>query len=178
MSEQDENTPNKVEQEKSVEHPMEEVFDVEPGTTLKPYEETQPPVLVDHHQYDEKDDEIEQKFDNLYYKALDAFEAQSELSEQVEGKYSARNAEVAAQFLNTALSAAKEQSTMKQHKDKITSQPAGGGEGGGGPVTNNNVIIEDRNTLLRNILGDAAQDETQKQHNVYDVDEGDQQDET
>lgn len=175
MSEQD-NNPNKVEKEKNIEHPMEDMLDIEEGTTVKQYEETQPPELVEHSQYDEKDNEVEEKFDTVYYKAMDAFEAQSELSETVEGKYSARNAEVAAQFLNTALNAVKEQSTMKQHKDKITQKPASGDS----PSTvNNNVIVDDRNSVLSAIIGeDAAGDESQRYHAVYEHDEGEQQDET
>ena len=135
----------KVTKQKFVESPFEKVLNIEPGNTLAEYEERLPAELVDHQEYDEKDKEIEEQFQDVYEKAMDAFDAQSDIVDTVEGKYAARNAEVASQFLNTALNAAKEKSTLKQHKDKveIAKQRAGAAK-----TVNNNLIV-DRNDLLK-----------------------------
>jgi hypothetical protein len=141
---------NKVIKTKTIEHPLESVFNIEEGTTIVEYKESLPAELVDHQEYDEKDDEIEGQFQEVYTKAMDAFDVQSDIVDTVEGKYAARNAEVAVQFLNAALNAAKEKGGLKQHKDKLEATK----QNGGGPKTVNNNIIIDRNELLRNILKD------------------------
>ena len=43
-----------------VEHPMEEIFDIEPGTTMVPAPQRMPTQLADHEEFDEKDQEIEE----------------------------------------------------------------------------------------------------------------------
>ncbi len=131
--------------EKEIEHPLEEVFDIEPGTTLVEYEEHVPTVLVEDQKYDDKDSEIEEQIQEVYDKAMDAFDAQQEITEQVEGKYAARNAEVAAVFLNTALNAAKEKLTQKAHKDKLDVSK----QNAGTPGTVNNNLIMDRNEAMK-----------------------------
>ncbi len=135
----------KIQKTKTIEHPMEQILDIEPGTTLVHYEESLPVPLIEHEEYDEKDNEIEQQFQEVYEKAMDAFDAQSDITDTVEGKYAARNAEVSVQFLNTALAAAKEKSGLKQHKDKLEVSKA---EAGKPKAVNNNLIL-DRNELLR-----------------------------
>ena len=133
----------------AVEHPMEGVLDIESGTTLVEMEQRST-ELVEHSEYDEKDKELEDQFQEVYDAAFDAFEAQSNEAELVEGKYKARNAEVAANFLNTALNAAKEKATLKQHKDKLNKGSPNDVPGGARTVNNN--IIVDRNELLKQIL--------------------------
>ena len=136
---------------KTVEHPLEEVMGIERGTTLVEYEETLPTELVEHQEYDDKDAEIEEQFQEVYDKAMDAFDAQSDITDQVEGKYAARNAEVAAQFLNTALNAAKEKSGQKQHKDKLEVSKQNAGK----PGTVQNNLIMDHNEMMRLLNGEA-----------------------
>jgi len=104
-----------------------------------------PRVIVEHESYDQKDNEIEHQFDEIYDKAINAFDTQVEATEDIEGRYMARNNEVAAQFLSTALNAAKEKANLKSHSDNlklkkevITKEHN---------ITNNNLII-DRNQLL------------------------------
>jgi len=138
----------KITKEKTISHPMEEVFGIEANSTIVEYTESLPTELSDHQEYDEKDDEIEGQYQTVYDKAMDAFDAQSDIVDTVEGKYAARNAEVAVQFLNAALNAAKEKGGLKQHKDKLEATK----QNGGGPKTVNNNIIIDRNELLKNIL--------------------------
>jgi Lhr-like helicase len=139
--------------EKETDHVLEDVFDIEAGTTMVPYVEREPTVLCDHETYDEKDKEIENQLQEVIDCAMEAFENTSEAAEDVEPQYKARNQEVAAQFLTTALQAISQKSSIKQQKDKLEKMIAKGGPGG--TVTNN--VIVDRNDLLRALQsGDKA----------------------
>lgn len=128
-----------------IEHPLEKVFGIESATTMFPtIERTTQSVVVPS--YDDKDKEVEGQFNEVYDAAMGAFETQSQETELVEGKYKARSGEVAVQFLNTALEAAKSKSQQKQHKDKlstITNKAPG--------TVNNNLIVADREDLLKNL---------------------------
>lgn len=134
-------------------HPMEEVFDLEPNTTIVQREERETEMVASE-EYDPKDVEIEEQFQEVYDAAMGAFESQCDEAEVVEGKYKARNAEVAVQFLNAALAAAKEKSGLKQHKDK-QGIAQGKLRGGPGNTINNNLVVADRNDLLKRLLGDG-----------------------
>ena len=135
----------KITKERTIEHPLEEFMGIEKGTTIVEYEESLPTELVAHEQYDDKDNEIEDQFQAVYDKAMEAFDAQSDITDQVEGKFAARNAEVAAQFLNTALNAAKEKGGQKQHKDKLDVAKKNVGK----PNTVNNNVIMDHSEMMR-----------------------------
>lgn len=117
---------------------LEDVFDLVPGTTTKDVVvvETQPihrPV-----EYDEKDAEVDEQFQEVYDKAMSAFEYQMERADStdVDPKYVARMHEVAANYLNTALAAAKEKSNIKSNKDKINAVMKKAAS-----VTQNNTVI-------------------------------------
>jgi len=132
--------------ESLMEHPLEEAFDIEPGTTLTTKTERSTELAVTE-QYDEKDREIEDQFQEIYDAAMAAFEDQCAEAEVVEGKYKARNMEVATQLLNSALHAAKEKASQKKEKDKndiaknkITRK-----------VTNNNYFAGSHQELLDSI---------------------------
>lgn len=131
--------------ETPVNHPLEEVFGIEQGTTMLPtIQRTTELTVVES--YDVKDKEVEGQLQEVYDAAMGAFETQSQETELVEGKYKARSGEVAVQFLNTALEAAKSKSTIKMHKDKLSTvvnKPPG--------TVNNNLIVADRNELLKNL---------------------------
>jgi len=131
-----------------IEHPLEDVFDIESGSTLMPRTE-KTTELVASEEYDNKDKEIEDQFQEVYDAALSAFEDQVAEAEVIEGKYKARNMEVGVQLLNTALSAAKEKSSLKQHKDKTVIAKSKLGE----KTTNNTLIVADRNDLLKTLMG-------------------------
>ena len=124
---------------------MEEEMDLAPGTTITKSVERST-ELVEAKAYDEKDKEIEEQMQEIYDAAMDAYDDQMGISEQVEGKYKARNAEVAVQFLSAALSAAKEKRGMKEHKDKLVVPSKSGGTTINGNQTN---IVADRNELLK-----------------------------
>lgn len=130
---------------KLTEHPLEDVLNITPGSTLIQYEEPLPAVPpVDHLTYDEKDKEVEQRFEEIYNTAMDQADELMGEMKQVEGKYKARVGEVARRMLNVALGAAKEKSAQKMHKDKMGQQrqPT--------PSTvNNTAVFVDRNEFLR-----------------------------
>lgn len=104
--------------ERVIEHPCEDVFDIEPGSTVMTVPAPRHTELVRSSDYDDKDAEIEGQYQEVYDKAMDAFDDIQTDMEGIEGKYKARNLEVGVAFLNAALSAAKEKSRMKEHKDK------------------------------------------------------------
>lgn len=136
---------------KVIEHPMEQVLGIEGGTTEVPAIPQRSTELATVDEYDNKDEEIETQFQEVYDLALDAYEQQAADAETVEPKYRARNQEVAVQYLNTALNAAKEKSTLKQFKDKMFNDR----KATSGPKTvNNNLIVDDRNNILKAIMGE------------------------
>jgi hypothetical protein len=124
-----------------IEHPMEDVFDIEPGTTVITREEFQTTELVAPEDYDDKDTEIDEQLQSIYDAAMTAFADQSGLLYTGDPKFNARNMEVANAFLNTALAAVSAKSNSKQHKDKMKKAE--------GPKTVNNNLIMDRNVLLK-----------------------------
>jgi hypothetical protein len=143
---------------KHVEHPMEEVLDLDPGTTVVEYQEVLPAEVVKMPDYDNKDDEIEEKIEEVYTMAVGGVTAIADQMETVEGKYKARIGEVTAAMLNVALGAVREKRELKMHKDKMTLETATAGS----PRTvNNNLVVADRNEILR-ILADKAGKGAQK----------------
>jgi len=142
-----------VHSEKQVDHPMEGILDIDENSTLMPIVErkTTDIAATTTEAYDDKDTEIETQFQEVYDAAMDAYDTQMGTSESVEGKYAARNGEVAVQFLNTALQAAKEKSSTKQHKDKLA---IARGKLAGVGTTNNNLIVADRNDILKALSGE------------------------
>lgn len=129
-----------------MEHPLEGILDIEEGTTMVEFIEPALPaeVVTLEGVYDEKDAEIEEQLQEVFETAMTQFEIQSGVTEQVEGKYAARNAEVAVQFLTAALNAVQTKATVKSNKDKIIAKvvtspvTAGGG-----------TVIMDRNELMK-----------------------------
>lgn len=132
-----------------VEHPLEEVFDIEAGSTMVEYEEKMPTIIEKLPEYDSKDSEIEDQFQEIYDTAMDAYDAQMDGIDGVEGRYKARNGEIAAQFLNTALHAAKEKANLKEHKDKVKAVT------GENKTVNHNNLFLDRNSLLKMLGGET-----------------------
>lgn len=124
---------------------LEDIFDLAPCTTTKEI------VVIDDvptHKptdYDTKDGEIDEQFQEVYNKALAAFEFQMERADStdIDPKYVARMHEVAAGYLNTALAAAKEKAGLKSNKDKINTVLKKAAS-----VTNNNTVILSHSDLL------------------------------
>lgn len=141
-----------VTKEKTIEHPLEEVFDLDPGTTIVEYKEVVPAEVAPMPNYDRKDDEIEEKLEQIYTAAMAQVEVIGDEMDRVEGKYKARVGEVTATMLNVALGAVREKSLLKQHKDKLMPVTKGGVGEGGSHTVNNNLIVADRNEILRALL--------------------------
>lgn len=131
--------------EKAIAHPMEEVLGIEKGSTIIEYNDLLPAVPVLMPTYDEKDEEIEGKIEEIYAFAMAKVATVADQIDLVEGKYRARLGEVTANMLNVALGAVREKRELKQHKDKIAVEQTEAGTPRS--VTNNNVILT-RNELL------------------------------
>jgi hypothetical protein len=100
-------------------HPLEKFFNIESGTTdLTTIEKNT--ELKETELYDEKDEEIEGSFQEVYDKALHAYEQLKNEMLDVESKYMPRFSEVANQHLNTALDAAQAKLKLKELKEKMT----------------------------------------------------------
>lgn len=132
-----------------IEHPLEEVFDIEAGTTVVTRTEAIPAPVVATEIYDEKDIEVEGQFQEVYEAAMTAFEATTNSIETIEPKFRARNEEVAVQYLTTALAAANAKAVVKQHKDKLVVAQA---KATTPHTVNQNLIVDDRNNILRALL--------------------------
>lgn len=143
--------------EKFTTHPMEDFLDLEAGTTLVEAEEIVLEEATPHVAYDDKDMEIEQKFDDVYAIAMSNVVTVSDEIERVEGKYKARMGEVTANMLSVALQAAREKASFKMHKDKLS--PKGPEAKTVNQTLNQLNIVADRNEMLR-IL--AAKKEAEK----------------
>jgi len=106
----------------------------------------------------EKDDEyveVDKKIDTVYDAALAAFKNQTEYTEIIEPRYAARNAEVAANYLNIALNAAATRARVKTDRRRAS----GFAPFNNGGKTTNNFIVADRNEILRMVQVDDEKKE-------------------
>lgn len=152
-------------------HPLEEMFNMEEGTTdfggdtfniedeYQLSEVQQPTNMATEPQPDIKDQddiETEKKIDEVYNSAISTFQNQIAYTEIIEPRYAARNAEVAATYLNIALSAATAKAKIKVERKKAnTFIPYANG----GNKTTNNLIVADRNEILKMITIDQQMKE-------------------
>lgn len=67
---------------------------------------------------DEEDVAIDAKIDEVYTSAIETFQQQMQYAEIVEPRYAARNAEVAANYLNIALAAANSRAKVKSDRKR------------------------------------------------------------
>ena len=130
-------------------HPMEEMFNIEPNTTeIVRIEQTS--ELVESELYDDKDNEIEENFQEVYDKAMLGFDTLQEEAEDIDSKYLARINEVAIQYLNAGLNAASKKADLKQNKDKLSVAKIAASKGGSS-ITNNTTLLVDTNTLIEQL---------------------------
>lgn len=99
-------------------HHCETVFNIDSGTTELPAVPEVKRETVDCEIYDAKDSEIDEQFQEIHNAAMTAYESITSDVQQIEPKFRARASEVAAAFLNTALSAIKEKAAHKHKKDQ------------------------------------------------------------
>lgn len=141
--------------EKTINHPLEDAFGIETGTTITEYREINPSVVQPMVNYDKKDDEIEIKLEEIYTTAMGQVMLIADQMELVEGKYKARVGEVTATMLNVALGSVREKRMMKEHKDKLSPSKYQGN------VHNTLIVgdsvLADRNELLRAFMAPVVE---------------------
>lgn len=94
---------------------------------------------------DADDIENDRRIDEVYTLAIDAYKQQSDMVEIIDPKFAARNAEVAANFLNIALSAATSKAKIKADRKRSAAfipQKSS---------TTNNVIVASQEDILKMI---------------------------
>jgi len=153
-------------------HPLEELLEIEAGSTptVNPFmseeieeleldteeddvdtslEEVLEDAPIIEEFYDPIDKKNEQKFQSIYDAAMDAFGQQAQEASMVEGRFRARNLEVAAQFLRIGLDSAKDSAHQKANKDKL--KVAQKKANNSSTATQNNFFLGDRNDLLKKL---------------------------
>lgn len=98
---------------------------------------------------DAEDEMIDRKIDDVYDAALGAFNQQTAYMEVIEPRYAARNAEVAANYLNIALGAATARAKVKGERRKNAAFV---------PFSNNKAsgtVVASREDIMRMIAVDA-----------------------
>ena len=152
----------KVKLETTESHPLEEVLEIEQNTTEVIKEKR---IIVDDNtdsnevqsstiddiEYDSKDNEIDNDLQTIINYALDAYDDMNSEMDRIEGRWKARHAEVAVNYLNTALNAVKEKASIKSTKDQLRLKA----NTANSPRTlNQNLIVADRNELLRQLFSE------------------------
>lgn len=146
----------------NLKHPLESVFnlheqevDIESQYEMAEVQANvseQPPV--DHK--DEDDILVEKRIDEVYEAALGAFQNQTAYMEIIEPRYAARNAEVAANYLNIALAAANSRAKVKVDRKRANQAFVPYAPGG---KTTNNIVIANREEILKMITIDNEKKE-------------------
>jgi hypothetical protein len=142
---------------KTMNNPLDELFDVEGSdrNEMVEYDQVSEQEVaamaapVDTPK-DAEDIEVDRKIDAVYDAALETFQNQMAYTEIIEPRYAARNAEVAASYLNIALQAAATRARVKGDRKRAGQFIPGMG----GKVTNN-TIVATREEIMRMISVDA-----------------------
>jgi hypothetical protein len=106
-------------------------------------------------QKNEEDKQIDSKIDAVYDAALETFQNQMAYTQIIEPRYAARNAEVAASYLNIALQAAAARAKIKGDRKRAGQSIL---NAGGNKITNN-TIVASREEILRMISVDKDKHE-------------------
>jgi hypothetical protein len=136
-------------------NPLDELFETEQPTEIVEYEQATEGELAALQaeapapEIDEEDIEINKKIDAVYDAAIDTFQNQMAYTEIVEPRYAARNAEVAANYLNIALNAAATRAKVKSDRKKTAAFVPYAGK------TQNNVVVASREDIMRMIAVDG-----------------------
>ena len=136
-------------------NPLETLFDIAPGSTptIQDTVKLNLPVVVksdsEEIDYDKEerieDLQVDAQLQEIHTAAMEAFYQQHTVSQQVDPKFSARNAEIAAQFLNTALSTVSSRVDAKYKRQKIRIAKRIDHDP---KQVQNNVIFTDRNSVM------------------------------
>jgi hypothetical protein len=137
----------KIEQiEKLTSHPLEEFFNIEPMTT-KVTKTERKTELLPYQEFDKKDGEIEESYQEIMDAAMNGYENLQEMIDTADTKFAARLAEVSVQHLNVALAAAGKKAHLKENKDKLVAR-----QKIGPTKQTNNIIVMDRNEMLKRLM--------------------------
>lgn len=136
-------------------HELEGFFGVEPNTTMVERAKHVSRKLIEHEEYDDKDNEIEADLEVIYQKAMEGFGDSINVRFSDDPKSEMMAKSQANEFLKTALQATKERANIKQNKDK--------GVIAKNKITNNNnseksTIVMDRNELLKMLRNTSDED--------------------
>lgn len=104
---------------------------------------------VESPEVEAEDVEIDRKIDQVYDTAYDTFQQQMQYAEIVEPRYAARNAEVAATYLNIALNAAATRAKVRGDRKRTATFV---------PYANKNpngAVVASREDIMRMIAVDA-----------------------
>jgi hypothetical protein len=136
-------------------NPLDELFQTETETPVVEYgsategELAQFQANVPSPEIDPEDQAIDAKIDTIYEAALDAFNTQTQYTQIIEPRYAARNAEVAANYLNIALNAVATRARVKTDRKRAnTFVPYA-------QKTQNNVVVASREDIMKMISIDA-----------------------
>ena len=139
-------------------NPLDELFNIEDGTGDFMEEYRQVPetslatVEPGPEAKDPEDVENDRRIDEVYDLAIDAYKQQTAMVEIIDPKFAARNAEVAANFLNIALSAATSKAKIKTDRKRVGMfNPAAAQN-----KTTNNVIVASQEDILKMIDKDQG----------------------
>lgn len=135
------------------ENPLDNLFEID--DSLDPDESDYEVATVqsaptDPVEKDEEDVDTDKKIDAVYDAALEAYQNQTAMVELLEPRYAARNAEVAATYLNIALQAATSKARVKNDRKRVGQFIPGASN----KITNN-TIVASREEILRMITVDS-----------------------
>lgn len=127
---------------------LEDIFGIESGTTISTIQPQSSEIVTTNDMdtsslINEEDREVSQQLKTVYGYAIDAFETQTQMVLEVDPKFAARNAEVAAQYLNIALNSINTRADIRHKKLKLKA------DGTNPNTVNNNLIVADRNEILK-----------------------------
>jgi len=135
---------------KKIDHPLEELLNIESGSTEMVAFERVPDETVQTIEYDDKDTQLEEELTEIQREALETFDAlRDQMDSTTDNRQKARLAEVANQLLSTSLDAVKQKLKTKAEKDKLAKQKVTQAPS---KVITNNTVIMDRNEALRQAL--------------------------
>ena len=137
-------------------NPLDELFQTEqPVNELAEYEQMTEGQLAalqapaPSPEIEPEDVEIDRKIDQVYDTAYDTFQQQMQYAEIVEPRYAARNAEVAANYLNIALNAASTRARVRSDRKKSSAFVPYAAK------NPNGVVVASREEILKMISIDA-----------------------
>ncbi len=141
-------------------HPLDSVFGIsenktedEINSSYEMLDVAQQPTTPPEDIKDEDDKLIEGRIDEVYNAAISAFNQQVSFTEIIEPRYAARNAEVAANYLNIALAAANSRAKVKVDRKRANQSFVPYNNGG---KMTNNILIANREEILKMITVDDA----------------------